>query len=54
MLKTCNPIREDDGVLGLQKLLHNINDMIIVSQIVSTQVEFEFKKQEEVRWIYVW
>ena len=50
MLKHCNPITEEDGILVLQKLLHSKYDLIIVYKLADTQVGFEFRKQEKVWW----
>ena len=49
ILKHSNPITEEDDILVLQKLLHSTDDYIIVSRIVTMQVGFEFRKQEDIR-----
>ena len=45
MLKHCNLITEEGGIIFPQKLLHYIYDLIIVSKMVTMQVGFEFRKQ---------
>ena len=49
MLNYCSPITEEGSILILQKLLHNIYDLIIVSRMFITLAEFEFKNQKDVR-----
>ena len=45
MLLHYNPISEEDSILVLKILLLLNLDLIIVSNMMATQVEFEFKKQ---------
>ena len=40
---------EEKGILIYQKRLPNKYDLMIVPKMVTMQVEFEFRKQEEVR-----
>ena len=46
MLKYCNPFIEEGDILVLRKLLHSTYDL---TKMAATKVEFELRKQEEVR-----
>ena len=49
MLKHCNHITENDGIMVLQNLIHNTYNIIIVSEMATMNVRFEFRKQEVFR-----
>ena len=44
--KHRNPITEKGDILVLQKLVHSIYDLDIVSKMATRQEGFEFRKQE--------
>lgn len=54
MFNHFNPITEEGAVFVPHKLPHNTYDLIIVSKMATTHVGFKFRKQEKVRWSYVW
>ena len=49
MLKRCNPITDEGGVLVLQKLPHSTYHAIIVSKMATTKLRLEFR-EAEIRW----
>ena len=46
MLKDCNPITKEGGILVLRKLLHSTYSLIIISKLAITLMGFKFRKQE--------
>ena len=44
MLKRCNLITEEGGILSLQNVPHSTNEFVIISKMVITHVGFQFRK----------
>ena len=54
ILEHCEPTMEEGGILVFQNLFHSTYSLIIVSKMATILVEFEFRKQQEIRCSYVW